>query len=216
MSHTYPDDVNFLLVGPAGQNVHFLADACGSTDWVNVTYTFSDSAAAPLATSGPCAATGTYQVSDYGPNNYDPPAPAGPHGGAFSVFDGTDPNGTWDLYFDDDAGGDSGTLAGGWELHITTPTPVVPPAAPAISVPNKGEVMITSENSQFGYGAPGGEPARNPDGSGLWLPHDYDGNGFDTYTVTGSTEVDGETWLSIFIGNDTWVWVPEASVITIR
>ena len=97
-----------------------------------------------------------------------------------------------------------------YEYGMTVPEP------PAFAVPNLGEVMITSEISQFGYGAPGGEPARTASGAGVWLPHDFDGNGFDTYTVTGSTEVDGETWLSIFIGNETWVWVPEASVITIR
>ena len=107
---------------------------------------------------------------------------------------------------------------GAWEFVLGGPGVIIVPGsdAPGVSVPNFGEVMITSEISQFGYGAPAGEPARTASGAGVWLPHDWDGNGFDTYTVTGSTVVDGETWLSIFIGNETWVWVPQSTVITIR
>ena len=107
---------------------------------------------------------------------------------------------------------------GTWEFVLGGPGVLIVPGsdAPGVSVPNFGEVMITSEIAQFGYGAPAGEPARNPDGSGVWLPHDWDGNGFDTYVVTGSTDVDGEIWLSIFIGNEQWVWVPQSTVITIR
>ena len=103
---------------------------------------------------------------------------------------------------------------------VTTDAPVAPPPAGdpelGINVPNKGEIMITSEMSQFGYGSPAGEPARTASGAGVWLPNDIDGNGFDTYVVTGQTEVDGEVWLSIFIGNETWVWVPQSTVIVLR
>ena len=177
--------------------------------------------------------TGNYRYGDIGvsydveitidvyENNFDPSNPftnyvKGTSGnGWFNLVVGTDyyfvlapytcptPNlGTWEF-----------VMAGPGVL--VAPGGAVPPAA-GINVPNFGEVMITSEISQFGYGAPAGEPARNPDGSGLWLPHDFDGNGFDTYVVTGVTEVDGETWLSIFIGNEQWVWVPQSTVITIR
>ena len=52
------------------------------------------------------------------------------------MFNGTAPNGTWSLYVADDAAGDAGTLAGGWELNVTTtncsgpvPTPTPTPTA---------------------------------------------------------------------------------------
>ncbi|MFM6345350.1 MAG: Calx-beta domain-containing protein, partial [Dolichospermum sp.] len=58
---------------------------------------------------------------------FNSPAPGGPYGTDFSVFNGINPNGTWSLYVVDDAGGDVGTIAGGWSLNIGTgtATPVV-------------------------------------------------------------------------------------------
>jgi hypothetical protein len=64
------------------------------------------------------------------PDAFPGPAPMGPYntpaptGAATfgSVFDGTNPNGTWSLYVFDDAAMDSGTIAGGWELDITLVT----------------------------------------------------------------------------------------------
>ncbi|WP_283159912.1 Calx-beta domain-containing protein, partial [Microcystis aeruginosa] len=42
------------------------------------------------------------------------------YGTDFSVFNSTNPNGTWSLYVVDDVGGDAGTIAGGWSLNIGT------------------------------------------------------------------------------------------------
>ena len=36
-----------------------------------------------------------------------------------SLFNGTNANGTWSLYVLDDAGGDIGSISGGWDLTIT-------------------------------------------------------------------------------------------------
>src|SRR5207237_1667404 len=48
VSHTYPDDLDVLLVGPGGQKVLLMSDTGGGTDINNVTLTFDDAAASKL------------------------------------------------------------------------------------------------------------------------------------------------------------------------
>ncbi|MGE3979296.1 MAG: proprotein convertase P-domain-containing protein [Nitrospira sp.] len=36
------------------------------------------------------------------------------------AFNGTSPNGAWQLFVKDDSGQDQGSIANGWELIITT------------------------------------------------------------------------------------------------
>ncbi|HAZ43403.1 MAG TPA: hypothetical protein DCZ55_02685, partial [Cyanobacteria bacterium UBA11371] len=120
VSHTFPDDIDILLVGPGGQNVLLMSDAGGNADLNNVTLTFDDSAAAFLPNSSQITA-GTYKPTDFETGDtFNAPAPAGPYGTALSAFNGSDPNGTWNLYVVDDFGGDSGSIAGGWSLNLTT------------------------------------------------------------------------------------------------
>ena len=126
MNHTFPDDIDVLLVGPGGQKMLLMSDAGGSVDLVNNTYTFDDAAAATLA-DGALSASGTYKPSNFGTGDVFPaPAPAGPYTDPqlLSVFNGVNPNGTWSLYVVDDLGGDVGNINGGWTLNITTSTPV--------------------------------------------------------------------------------------------
>lgn len=79
-----------------------------------------------------------------------------------------------------------------------------------LRVPNRGEVLISAGAPVVPYAAPG-EYAL-----GITLPADYDGNGFDTYVVTGSTTLNGETWYSIFLGNEDFVWVRASQVQVLR
>jgi subtilisin-like proprotein convertase family protein len=131
-SHTFPDDVDVLLVGPQGQKALLMSDAGGGNGVNQVNLTLDDEALNPLPdndqiTSGaykPTQGTVTSVTGDSAvPANFPAPAPAGPYASALSVFDGTDPNGTWDLYVIDDTNPDSGQLAGGWSLQITTDSP---------------------------------------------------------------------------------------------
>jgi Ca2+-binding RTX toxin-like protein/subtilisin-like proprotein convertase family protein len=121
VSHTFPDDIDILLVGPGGQTVLLMSDAGGSSDLNNVTLTFDDSAAASLP-DGSQITAGTYKPSNFGSSSdtFDAPAPAGAYGTALGAFNDTDPNGTWNLYIVDDAGGDVGNIADGWSLNVTT------------------------------------------------------------------------------------------------
>lgn len=45
-------------------------------------------------------------------------------------------------------------------------------------------------------------------GQELWLPHDYDMNGFDTYVVTETMTVDGRIWVGMWLGTQSYGWVP--------
>lgn len=126
LSHTWPSDVDMLLVSPSGAKFILCSDTGSGTDWVNDTITLSDSAGALMGTA--YNGTGTYRPTNYGANDpFAAPAPAAPYQNAAtagtatfaSVFGGTAPNGTWSLYVVDDAGGDIGSMAGGWSITIT-------------------------------------------------------------------------------------------------
>ncbi|KXH78575.1 hypothetical protein [Sporosarcina sp. HYO08] len=120
LSHEYPDDIDIMLVGPSGQNATIMSDVGGSDDVTNITLTLDD--LAPTAMPGNNTLfTGTFKPTNAGAvfdNFPDAPSPSG--GSMLSSFNFTDPNGTWNLYVIDDEGSDSGSIAGGWELTITT------------------------------------------------------------------------------------------------
>ena len=132
-SHTFPGDVDVLLVGPGGQTVVLMSDVGGGTDAVNTTLTFDDTAPA----IGTSVVSGTFRPTNSGTGDPFPaPAPALPHGSALSVFNGVNPNGAWRLFIVDDAGADVGSIAGGWSLNIVTADPFCAFSACTISAPN--------------------------------------------------------------------------------
>ena len=122
LNHTFPDDLDLLLVGPGGQSVILMSDAGGSVDFVNTTLTFDDSAALAVPDSTQIT-SGTYRTANYGTagaDSFPAPAPPPPWGASLAIFNGIDPNGTWRLFVVDDAGSDVGSIAGGWSLAIAT------------------------------------------------------------------------------------------------
>ncbi len=129
LSHTWPDDLEVLLVSPRGTTALLMSDACGSFDFVGANLTFDDSVPMILAGAGPCY-SGTYRLSAYDFTSFSAPAPAGPYGSSLSVFNGEDPNGTWSLYIYDDAAADSGST--GWRLDISSAAPTSTPTATAM------------------------------------------------------------------------------------
>jgi subtilisin-like proprotein convertase family protein len=128
LSHSFPDDVGMLLVGPAGQSTILMADTGLNGGLSGVNLTFDDAAAASLPDDGQIV-SGTYKPtlgtatapfeSCSVPTSFPSPAPASPYGSTLSVFNGTDPNGTWSLYVIDDSSLDAGSISGGWSLDIT-------------------------------------------------------------------------------------------------
>ncbi|MDD2727968.1 Ig-like domain-containing protein, partial [Malikia sp.] len=118
LTHTFPDDLDILLVGPQGQQVLLMSDTGGGAGVKSINLTFDDAAATLLADSGPLV-SGSFK-----PTNFDAPDSfTGISGTSFgsllSVFNGTDPNGIWSLYVNDDMGMDAGTI-GSWTLTLTT------------------------------------------------------------------------------------------------
>ncbi len=142
-SHTFPSDVDVLLVGPGGQKFTVLSDVIGGNDAVNITWVLDDGAATLVPSTG-TAVSGTFRPTNIGTGDLFPaPAPPAPYqfpataGAATfaSVFNGLNPNGVWSLYVVDDAGIDVGSFAGGWALTITTQTPVCE-VIPAVDIEN--------------------------------------------------------------------------------
>ncbi|MCI0389062.1 MAG: M36 family metallopeptidase [Acidobacteria bacterium] len=146
-SHTFPSDVDVLLVGPGGQKMLLMSDVGGGTDAVNVNLTFDDAAAAIGAT----VVSGTFSPTNIGTGDLFPaPAPAGPYPDPqrLSVFNGVNPNGTWSLFVVDDAGVDVGNINGGWRLNITTTDPACCNSPCVLSVP--ANIVVSNDPGHCG------------------------------------------------------------------
>ena len=152
-------DLALLLQGPHGQFVipYSLVGPCSAAT-NNVTLTLDDSAATPLPQFPNPLNSGTYRPSSYVVSAFSTqpifqaPAPGGPTYTATqlvandgtatfaNVFNGTDPNGTWNLYVlyqpQLGPGVDSGKFTGGWSLNITPQFAFT--NSTAIAIPNSG------------------------------------------------------------------------------
>lgn len=122
ITHTSSNDIDVLLVAPDGITNTVLMSDAGSTSMINVTLTFDDNAAESLPALG-LILSGIYKptnnlgdIDDFFP----PPAPPASPVVALSNFIGMNPNGTWSLYVSDDTITNTGSIAGGWSLAIST------------------------------------------------------------------------------------------------
>jgi len=133
-SHGFSDDVDMLLVSPAGTAVELLSDAGGTDAPNNLTLTFSDSATQSLPDSNGITG-GTWRPSNYAGGGAscqteDPtaptsdvfPAPAPAPGGSgygqlLNALVGQSGNGTWKLFVGDDCTGGNGSIAS-WTLTL--------------------------------------------------------------------------------------------------
>jgi len=120
-SHSWPDDVDVLLVGPNGQKVMLMADCGGGNARNGINVTFDDAAAASVPDSAAITAAAYKPTNiDTTTDNFPAPAPGSPFSTSLSVFNGSSPEGTWSLYIQDDGAMDSGSVTQGWVLSITT------------------------------------------------------------------------------------------------
>jgi subtilisin-like proprotein convertase family protein len=162
LSHSWPSEVDVLLVGPEGQQATILSDAGGNASIQDVNLVLDDSAAAPV---GYPIASGSFQPTNVasGGDSFPPPAPTANGSSSLSVFNGTDPNGVWQLFVADDASRSRGVL-GGWYLKITT---VDGPTAPTITQPATGSTEADGSFSVGGAAQPGSTVTLRNNGAAL-------------------------------------------------
>jgi subtilisin-like proprotein convertase family protein len=121
LSHTWPGDIDALVVAPSGQKTLLMSDAGGAAV-SEATLIFDDDAPGWLP-EWDALVSGTFKPTDY--SGYDPandvfaaPAPAGPYLATLTNFIASLPNGTWSLFVRDDDGKDLGQIANGWSLSL--------------------------------------------------------------------------------------------------
>jgi subtilisin family serine protease/Ca2+-binding RTX toxin-like protein len=217
LSHTFPDDIDVLLVGPNGAKAILMSDVGLNNALSNVTLIFDPLATAALPDSG-IITSGTYLPTDFETGDlFNSPAPVGPYGTSFSVFNNTNPNGIWSLYIMDDAGGDSGSIAGGWSLNIGTTAPVLPIITVAATDASAAETIpgATTNPGQYTLTRTGVTTSAltvNVLMSGIAT------NGTDyTNIPTTATFAIGSTTavVNLNVIDDTLVEVPETAILTV-
>ncbi|MGZ4973543.1 MAG: hypothetical protein ACXWDN_12350, partial [Limisphaerales bacterium] len=139
VTHTFPNDVNVLLVSPTGQSVIAMAHCGGAHSMTNVDITLDDAAATYLSAAQ--IASGTYKPSAYSPIPSFP-AFSGTPSTTLSALNGSTANGTWSLYVLDDAAGNSGSI-GGWSLTLTVANTVNPAAALSMTMTGNPASLLT-------------------------------------------------------------------------
>jgi subtilisin-like proprotein convertase family protein len=140
-THTYPDDLVVDLVGPGGQNTLLMGYVGGDSGdpqpFINLTF---DQSSSNTLNSSDEATSGTYQPSvdpTESPFSLSPPAPSGPLTLAdLNVFNSHPANGNWQLFIEDQAGSDSGIIAGGWSLNLTAPINTITTGKPKLNKKN--------------------------------------------------------------------------------
>jgi len=147
LTHSWPDDIDALLVGPHGQALMLMSDTGGGNAITNKTLVFDASASAHLP-DATLISSGIYLPTDFEAGDVMfAPAPAGPYGSVFGAFTGTDPNGPWSLYIMDDSASDSGIVNGGWTLDISTTVPVNPLANIAVNLSYPAQPVVGEPRS---------------------------------------------------------------------
>jgi uncharacterized delta-60 repeat protein/uncharacterized repeat protein (TIGR01451 family) len=148
LNHTWPGDIDALLVSPTGQKSFLMAKCGGGYAVNNVTLTFDDAAAGSLPHSSQIV-SGTYRPTSYAVAT--PPFPPGltppqPYSTNLSVFNGNNPNGAWSLYVIDDTPGNSGGIANGWSLSLALAGVVLPTADVGLAMTVAPATVVATSN----------------------------------------------------------------------
>ena len=130
LTHTYPRDLEILLVSPTTtRNLLLMSDVGGGRPGVSGVNLMFDDAAANSVPLGSAPTSGAYKPTTYNPSSdyFYPPAPTpSTYTTLAGAFNGISPNGVWSLYVVDGIVEDFGSLSGGWSLTITTTANAAP------------------------------------------------------------------------------------------
>ncbi len=149
LNHNRASDIDLLLVAPTGEKF-LMMSGVGLGTFSNTNLTLSDAAGSALPRPG-AIPSGTYKPASYEANNTFPaPAPASPYNPAApqgastfaSVFNGLNPNGTWQLYAADDTTDISGSINDGWCLNFSLSIPMLA-ISPDDAVKAEGNIGTT-------------------------------------------------------------------------
>ncbi|MGO9060295.1 MAG: Ig-like domain-containing protein, partial [Candidatus Binataceae bacterium] len=200
----FPGDRDFLLVGPTGATFEFLGGVGSFHPFTNVSITLDDAAASALSSAQlvPGSFKPTNRLAGLC-TNFPTPAPtssscAAPNGSATfaSVFNGTDPNGTWSLYIMDPFAGDSaGSIGAGWTLTLTmaaaagTSTTLMSSLNPSFTSAPNNSVMLTAHVTKASDGSKVTESSVTFfDGSSSLSTVNLDGTGSAVLATSFTTE----------------------------
>jgi subtilisin-like proprotein convertase family protein len=147
----FGDDIDMLLVGPNGVRVMLMSDTCGTSELADEDWTFEDAAPGFLPDKAPCAFG---QQASFKPTNYEEPGrpdnfvpgggPAAPYETALFLFDGSSPDGTWDLFLRDDTVNELvGFELAGWTLNLEIQPPPEPEPTPPTTTATTPTVTLT-------------------------------------------------------------------------
>ncbi len=131
-THPFPSDVSIILAGPQGQMAMLMSDVGGAVEGfpvTNLTLVLDDSSGYPLPVNDSLFSGTFHPTSGSFPLFFDfpPPAPAGNSNApaALSIFDGTDPDGNWNLFVVDDFEEvTNGYISGGWSMAVSVGVPL--------------------------------------------------------------------------------------------
>ena len=122
LTHTFPDDLDFLLVGPGGATLEFWSDAGGNIDISNGNFTICGFRCICCCRTQAAIASGTYRPADYGfaehSSNWGLPPSI--------IVNHPAPNGTATL---DSVFGGACLRAGNWRLFVRDDGPAMSAAS---------------------------------------------------------------------------------------
>lgn len=121
-----PDNIDVMLSATqiSGRTAVIMSDAGDGVPVSDIDLILDDDATTSLPDDGvPPLVSGAYKPANYvgggGADTFPAPAPTPSGNSALSVFNGANPNGTWQLWVYDDPGNGPAQFAGGWKIEIT-------------------------------------------------------------------------------------------------
>jgi uncharacterized repeat protein (TIGR01451 family) len=120
-----------------------MAHTGGPYSVTNLTLAFDDEAVNSLPLTA--LTNGSYVDTVYAPVPILPGFTIPVYNTSLSVFDGSNPNGAWSLYVDDDSPGNDGIINQGWSLNISLVNPVNPIAQLALLVARSPHSVLVGD-----------------------------------------------------------------------